>query len=566
MKKNKVLTSLFLLYPFIDLVTALQTRFFSFPITIGILIRGLIILVLFGYVVFNNNSKYRKLTITYFILLMVYGGIYFLTKLDTNIIKEVINLFKMFSLPTMLLLLLNFYDELGIDKTSLKRVLFINGYVFALLLFIAFITKTGNLTYPAKYHLDGYMGYFYAANEISAIAVILFPFMYEKISKSIFFKIVGLISGMIFLMIGTKTVLIGISITAIYYLIVSLINKKNRILYLVGMIFILVFAYFSPAYQNIVERHDRIENNMTINENTLLAYSTDDTSNKDIISSGRDEYLKDNNKVFKHSDLNEKLFGLGFTKYELRLVEMDLCDIFYRGGIVGLIIYLLPFIYVIAIVIKKIFKKINLNIANSYLSLGFALLLALLSGHVLVSPAVNIYIALVIMLLLIEHGYLNDIHQKKVIFVATTGGHLSEILVLKPLFKKYQTTLVTEKTKTTIDLVKKYPRVYYLAFGSDRHNIIIYGLRLLLNCFKSLYIYLITWPDVIVSTGAHFAGPMLCLGKELDSKVIFIETLANSNKRSATGNLVYQFADLFIVRWDEMLHLYPKAIKRGGIK
>ena len=97
MKKNKIITSLFLLYPIIDLITALQARFFSFPITLGIFVRGLIILVLFGIVVFNNNSKYRKLTITYFILLMVYGGIYYLTKLDTNFIKESINIFKMFT-------------------------------------------------------------------------------------------------------------------------------------------------------------------------------------------------------------------------------------------------------------------------------------------------------------------------------------------------------------------------------------------------------------------------------------------------------------------------------------
>ena len=566
MKNNKFVTILFILYPLIDLLTALQVRYFSLPVSIGVVVRGLIILMLFGIVVFKSNSKYRSFTIGYFILLMVYGGIYFLTKLDTNIIKEAINIFKMFSLPTMLLLLLNFYDELGIDKRSIKNILYINGYVFALLLVIAFITKTGNLTYPSKYHLDGYMGYFYAANEISAIAVILFPFMYEKISNSIFFKIVGMISAIIFLMIGTKTVLIGICLTVVYYVIVSLIKKKNRILYITFMIAILTFAYFSPAYQNIKTRRDRINENLMIKEETLLAYNTDDTSDKDIISSGRDEFLKDNNNLYKKSSIDEKLFGLGYTKYDLRLVEMDLCDIFYRGGLVGLIIYIIPFIYVGLLIIKKVFKKFNLNIANSYLSLGFGLLLALLSGHVLVSPAVNIYLALILLLLLTEFDYLKDIHKKRVIFIATTGGHLSEILVLKPLFKKYDTVLVTEKTDTTIDLVKKYPRVYYLMFGSNRHNIIAYGIRLILNAFISLFIYLIVWPDVIVSTGAHFAGPMLCLGKEIDSKTIFIETLANSSKRSATGNLIYQIADLFIVRWDEMLKLYPNAIKRGGIK
>ena len=120
MKKNKIITSLFLLYPIIDLITALQARYFNYPITLGVIVRGLIILVLFGMVVFNNNSKYRKITISYFILVMVYVGCYCLTKLDCNLLKEGINLFKMFSFPAILLLLINLYDELGLDKVALK--------------------------------------------------------------------------------------------------------------------------------------------------------------------------------------------------------------------------------------------------------------------------------------------------------------------------------------------------------------------------------------------------------------------------------------------------------------
>ena len=47
------------------------------------------------------------------------------------------------------------------------------------------------------------------------------------------------------------------------------------------------------------------------------------------------------------------------------------------------------------------------------------------------------------------------------------------------------------------------------------------------------------------------------------SKIIYIETFANRNSKTSTGKLVYKFADLFIVQWEEMLNLYPKA-KLGG--
>ena len=58
---------------------------------------------------------------------------------------------------------------------------------------------------------------------------------------------------------------------------------------------------------------------------------------------------------------------------------------------------------------------------------------------------------------------------------------------------------------------------------------------------------------------------MLCIGKLLGSKIIFIETFANSQSKTKTGSLVYKFADLFIVQWEEMLKLYPNAVYGGWI-
>ena len=51
--------------------------------------------------------------------------------------------------------------------------------------------------------------------------------------------------------------------------------------------------------------------------------------------------------------------------------------------------------------------------------------------------------------------------------------------------------------------------------------------------------------------------------KIFGSKIIYIETFANRNTKTATGKIIYKFADLFIVQWKEMLELYPKA-KLGG--
>lgn len=155
------------------------------------------------------------------------------------------------------------------------------------------------------------------------------------------------------------------------------------------------------------------------------------------------------------------------------------------------------------------------------------------------------------------------IKLKKVLFISSTGGHLNELLQLKKLFLEYDSYLITEKTPSTIDLKKEY-RVNYLIYGT-KHNPFIYIFKLLINCFKSLYYFLKINPDVIITTGAHTAGPMCCIGKLFRKKIIYIETFANIHSKTITGRLIYKFADLFIVQWESMLELYPKAIYGGWI-
>ena len=155
--------------------------------------------------------------------------------------------------------------------------------------------------------------------------------------------------------------------------------------------------------------------------------------------------------------------------------------------------------------------------------------------------------------------------KKKVLFISSTGGHLDELMQLKPMFDKYNYYIVTEKTKSNLNLKNKFPKkVSLLAYGTKK-NMLTYPLILLFNSFKSLFIYIKFRPKFIISTGSHTAGPMCCIGKIFGSKIIYIETFANSKTKSVAGSLVYKFADLFIVQWEEMLELYPKAVNGGWI-
>ncbi len=158
--------------------------------------------------------------------------------------------------------------------------------------------------------------------------------------------------------------------------------------------------------------------------------------------------------------------------------------------------------------------------------------------------------------------------MKKVLFISSTGGHLDELLQLKSMFNNYDYHIITEKQKSNLSLKDKYPkRVSFLLYGSYTTllNKLLYPFRLVFNTIKSFLLYIKIRPKYIITTGAHTAGPMCLIGHIFGSKIIFIETFANSTSKSKTGKIVYKFADLFIVQWKSMLKLYPKATYGGWI-
>ena len=146
--------------------------------------------------------------------------------------------------------------------------------------------------------------------------------------------------------------------------------------------------------------------------------------------------------------------------------------------------------------------------------------------------------------------------RKKICFIASSGGHLQELNFVAALQNEYDTFLVTEKSDFQ---VQYHMDKTYLVDKIDRKE-----KRFLLHFMKligiSIKIMHREKPDVILSTGALAAVPMLYLGKLTGRKIIFIETIARVDGYSLTGRLVYPIANLFIVQWKQLLKIYPKAV------
>lgn len=155
--------------------------------------------------------------------------------------------------------------------------------------------------------------------------------------------------------------------------------------------------------------------------------------------------------------------------------------------------------------------------------------------------------------------------MKKVLFISSSGGHLNEMLQLKSMFDKYDYHIITEKADSTLWLKDTYKgRVDYL-LGVTRSHMGTYILGAPINVIKSLCLYFKIKPQYIVTTGVHTAVPMCLFGHFFGSKVIYVDSFANIHSKNITGRILYKYTDLFIVQWESMLELYPKAVNGGWI-
>jgi UDP-N-acetylglucosamine:LPS N-acetylglucosamine transferase len=135
---------------------------------------------------------------------------------------------------------------------------------------------------------------------------------------------------------------------------------------------------------------------------------------------------------------------------------------------------------------------------------------------------------------------------------------------LNKMFNDYDYSIITENTKSNLELKNKYKNVYYLLYGTKSH-IFSYLYKFPLNILKSVYLYFKLTPEYIITTGAHTAVPMCYIGWLFGTKIIYIETFANMHTKTITGRLIYPIAFKFIVQWESMLRLYPNAIYGGWI-
>ncbi|MCO4663296.1 polysaccharide biosynthesis protein CpsF [Streptococcus infantarius subsp. infantarius] len=147
----------------------------------------------------------------------------------------------------------------------------------------------------------------------------------------------------------------------------------------------------------------------------------------------------------------------------------------------------------------------------------------------------------------------------KICLVGSSGGHLAHLNMLKPFWKDEERFWVTFDKEDARSILKD-EKMYSCHFPTNRNL-----KNLIKNTFLAIKVLKKERPDVIISSGAAVAVPFFYIGKLFGAKTIYIEVFDRIDKPTVTGKLVYPVTDKFIVQWEEMKKVYPKAINLGSI-
>jgi beta-1,4-N-acetylglucosaminyltransferase len=144
----------------------------------------------------------------------------------------------------------------------------------------------------------------------------------------------------------------------------------------------------------------------------------------------------------------------------------------------------------------------------------------------------------------------------KICLACSIGGHMVQIRKLDSLYSQHEYFFVTFFSEPVKELINKEKFYFIKDPGRNAFNFI-------LNIAQSLKIFVKEKPDLVISTGAGVAIAMCLWARVFGRKVIFIEDWCVVNKPSISGRIMYHFANLFIIQWEELKRFYPKA-KFGG--
>lgn len=380
-----VLMILIILQPIMDAVTYLQIRYSFNFISLSSIIRTVTLgLMLLYLLVIKRRRKEILFLIGYFIIYLT-SQIFLLHNGFSSSLNTILTIFY---LPIVII----FMHEVDTNESYFNlKIIMITYLIYLNLIVIPYLFKYGNYADNFYEGKNGFYGLFYGGNEISNILVILLPLVIEYLvrKKSYFLIILTFVELLLCIyLVGTKTLMLGSIIVSIYFLFKYLRpvykkfskKKKGILCGLAFLIFlgILVVLPRMAVTKNLIRAIEYYDFNLS---NIFSLNGLDK-----LIFSGRLEVLKSVGNLYRNSSLFSILLGLGKSYIILfKGIEIDIFDIFFTLGISGILVY--------GYVMLKNIKSEKLK--GVYLfTFILSMVISLITGHVLNTPNVSIFIGL----------------------------------------------------------------------------------------------------------------------------------------------------------------------------
>lgn len=389
MNKSKIFDKLIILFiifsPILDLLSSIQDKYLNIPVQISAIIRCIFLVFIFVYIFRNKDN--RKLLILFLVYTLLAISSFFTRKL--GLYTEILNLFRIFHLPIMMIFFSKYNNKKIDDKFILKI------YMLYILVFILMHIFKLDKNY---------------LNIISAVIVGILPITLNYVlkAKSYILKVLfTILLGLCVYFVSTKLIVIGTLIVSIcvfishYRLEFIYNNYKRRLkIILIFIIFISLFVVlvrFAPFYLNI--KKEIIDLNIHKLKD-VYSFRTIDT----LLFSGSLTNIKNIINTFVKGGYDSIVYGIGKTKLG-NYTNIDFMDMLLTVGVFGIIIYFIMFNMVHR---KTELKKIY------YMSYIVFLVISIFFGHVFMYPSVSLLIAL----LYIVSSNSIKIEKKKILLVS----------------------------------------------------------------------------------------------------------------------------------------------------
>ena len=149
--------------------------------------------------------------------------------------------------------------------------------------------------------------------------------------------------------------------------------------------------------------------------------------------------------------------------------------------------------------------------------------------------------------------------RAKICIAASAGGHLSQLLLLWPVWEEAEVVCVSTG-QVVRDKLETMGKTYIVGECNREHPLKTIGVM----C-KCLRIVLREKPDMVLSTGAA-PGFLVCFwGKVFGAKIIWVDSIANTERLSMSGRMIRPFADLILSQWRDVAAKYTNVEYVGEV-